>query len=78
VSDDLKVHALISSLGPQAFCTLRNLCSPCDPSTLTYAECEKKLIDHYESVHISSVQHLKLDARVQEEGESVTKYAEAL
>jgi hypothetical protein len=78
VQEDHKVHALISVIGPQAYCTLRNLCSPVDPSTKTFDECTQLLIDHYANVNIMSVQHLKLDTRIQQPGESVAKYAEAL
>jgi hypothetical protein len=78
VAEDHKIHALISSLGPEAFCTLRNLCVPTYPATETYEDCEKLLIEHYVDVSLKSVQHFKLDNRVQQEGESVAKYAEAL
>jgi hypothetical protein len=78
VAEDHKIHALISSLGPEAFCTLRNLCAPTDPATKSYEDCEKLLVEHYIDVSLKSVQHFKLDNRVQQKGESVAKYAEAL
>jgi hypothetical protein len=78
VVEDHKIHALISSLGPEAFCTLRNLCAPTDRATETYEYCEKLIIEHYVDVTLKSVQHFKLDNRVHQEGKSVAKYAEAL
>jgi hypothetical protein len=40
VPDDHKI-ALISSLGPEAYCTLRNLCVPVDPTTKSFIDCAK-------------------------------------
>jgi hypothetical protein len=78
VPDDHKIHALISSLGPEAYSTLRNLCVPVDPTTKSFNDCVKLSVDHYTDVNLLSVQHFKLDNRVQQVVESVAKYAEAL
>lgn len=78
VAEDHKVHALISSLGPEAYCTLRNLCAPTDPAEKSFDDCAKLLLEHYVDVSLLSVQHFKLDNRIQQPDESVAKYAEAL
>jgi hypothetical protein len=46
VSDEHRIHAVISALGPKAFNTLRNLCSPSEPQDVPYDDCIKLFKEH--------------------------------
>ena len=49
INGEKKVHAFLTLVGPKIYGLAKNILSPKDPATCTYAEIVKALSNHYEA-----------------------------
>ncbi|XP_038069806.1 uncharacterized protein K02A2.6-like [Patiria miniata] len=74
ITDDRKVPAFISLIGPKTYGLLKNLIAPEKPSTKSYTELVDVLRKHLAPKPLVIAERFRFHKRDQREGESVTAY----
>jgi hypothetical protein len=74
VTDELKVAALLSSIGATTYSLLKNLCAPAKPSTKTLAEINEIMSNHLNPKPLTISERYRFYRRDQQPNESVAKY----
>ena len=74
-ADRKKVAVLITLIGPKAYSTLRDLCSPDSPKDKTYTAVTKLLKSYYQPVTVEVAETFKFNKCIQEEKESVLEFS---
>ncbi|XP_060761945.1 uncharacterized protein K02A2.6-like [Neoarius graeffei] len=78
VPADKKVSAFLSTIGPDAYCLLKNLTAPTKPSTMGYKALIKELTDHFKPEKNVIAERFRFQRRNQQEGESIASFIVAL
>ena len=79
VTDDDQKRAIIPSCcGPKTFQIIKNVVAPADPGTLSIAQLETAVGDHYNPKPTATVQRCLFNSRIRNEGESIPNFVAAL
>ena len=75
VEDTLKKATFLSRCGPAAYDTLKNLCHPETPDTLSYREIIKRLKEHYKPAPMLIFERYQFSKCSRLEGEKISDFA---
>ena len=69
-----KVNVFLAIIGAKTYKLLKNLCSPDEPKSKTFADLRKLLCDHYAPASITIAERYKFWTASQKENESVADF----
>ncbi|PAA74489.1 hypothetical protein BOX15_Mlig033860g5 [Macrostomum lignano] len=78
VKDEAKVATLITSIGEEAYITLRSLCQPVQVAQKSYADLKKLLTTHFAPKPSELAARFRFQQRTQQAGESFTAFIAGL
>lgn len=78
IKEEKKVPVFLTVIGAKIFTLVRDLLSPKDPATCTYADIVKALTSHYKPKVIVIYERFKFYSRSQKQGESIADYIAAI